>query len=297
MVNSMTGFAALKGSLEGARWHWEVRSVNARGLDIRLRLPEGLGDLEQVLRKSLTSEVTRGNITLSLRLFGANENSTMSLDLDQLEVVMSALKTVDETAQDVGVHLTASTGAEILALRGILDTSDTKLGDQDAVIKCLKQELPPLVNAFIAARAAEGEALQTILFGQLSQIRTLVSRALKAAQTRQVQAAETFRLNLARILENSEGADESRVAQELAMLAVKADVAEEIDRLNAHCDAADTLLTSAGAVGRKFDFLMQEFNREANTLCSKSGSKELTKIGIDLKTVIDQMREQVQNVE
>ncbi|NOX39475.1 MAG: YicC family protein [Alphaproteobacteria bacterium] len=297
MVNSMTGFAALKGALESARWHWELRSVNARGLDIRLRLPEGLGDLEQVLRKSLTAEVTRGNITLSLRLFGEVANSTVSLDLPQLEMIMSALKTVDETAQDAGVHLTASTGADILALRGVLEVSDTKAGDQDAVIKALKLDIAPLIEAFIAARAAEGEALGEILSGQLSQIVALISQALKAAENRQVQVAETFRLNLAKILDNSEGADENRVAQELAMLAVKADISEEIDRLKAHCDAANSLLTTAGPVGRKFDFLMQEFNREANTLCSKSGSKELTKIGLDLKTVIDQMREQVQNVE
>jgi len=297
MVNSMTGFAALKGAGHGARWAWEVRSVNARGLDLRLRLPDGLDDLETVLRKALGAKLARGNVTLGLRMQSDTGSSAATLDPDQLERLLAALKTVEMRAGEIDLHLTASSAADVLALRGALDGSDQGETDQVALLAALKAQINPLVADFVGARADEGRALDVILAEQLARITALVAQATRAAQDRQAQVADTLRANLKRVLDNSDGADETRVAQELAMLVVKADVAEEIDRLGAHIAAAHDLLAAKGAVGRKFDFLMQEFNREANTLCSKSGSTELTRIGIDLKTVIDQMREQVQNVE
>jgi len=154
---------------------------------------------------------------------------------------------------------------------------------------------------FLTDRDPDGDGFHEILRirGQRNgdRITGLVAEAGQAAADRQAQVADALRANLQKILDNTEGLDEARIAQELAILAVKADVAEEIDRLGAHISAARDLLATKGPVGRKFDFLMQEFNREANTLCSKSGSTDLTRIGLDLKTVIDQMREQVQNVE
>lgn len=293
----MTGFAALKGEGHGARWSWEMRSVNARGLDIRMRLPEGLDDLEQFARKTLSAKLTRGNVTLNLRLQADTEQGSATLDLQQLDQIMEALKTIEDRAESMGLHLMASTASEILAQRGVLDNSEATDTNQKALVADLKAQLEPLALAFTEARAAEGAALHRIMTEQLGRIEVLVTEAEKAASDRQVQVFENLRENLKLVLDNSAGADEARVAQELAMLAVKADVAEEIDRLGAHVEAAGDLLAVDGAVGRKFDFLMQEFNREANTLCSKSGSTDLTRIGLDLKTVIDQMREQVQNVE
>ncbi|MFT5160382.1 MAG: hypothetical protein ACI861_002668 [Paracoccaceae bacterium] len=297
MVNSMTGFAALKGSIEGAHWAWEARSVNARGLDIRLRLPEGLGDLEALVRKTLSAALTRGNVSLSLRLTREAHGGMLALEQDQLDVVLSALKTAELRAENVDLHLTASSAADILALRGVLDTRESNDGDQSELVNALKAQVVDLTAAFVAARRDEGSALHAILADQLGQIDGLVKAAQMAANARQKQVSENFRENLDKILGNSEGLDEGRIAQELALLAVKADITEEIDRLAAHIEAGAELLNSSGAVGRKFGFLMQEFNREANTLCSKSGSTDLTRIGLDLKTVIDQMREQVQNVE
>lgn len=293
----MTGFAALKGSIEGAHWAWEARSVNARGLDIRLRLPEGLGDLEALVRKTLSAALTRGNVSLSLRLTREAHGGMLALEQDQLDVVLSALKTAELRAENVDLHLTASSAADILALRGVLDTRESNDGDQSELVNALKAQVVDLTAAFVAARRDEGSALHAILADQLGQIDGLVKAAQMAANARQKQVSENFRENLDKILGNSEGLDEGRIAQELALLAVKADITEEIDRLAAHIEAGAELLNSSGAVGRKFDFLMQEFNREANTLCSKSGSTDLTRIGLDLKTVIDQMREQVQNVE
>jgi uncharacterized protein (TIGR00255 family) len=297
MVNSMTGFAALKGAGHGASWAWEVRSVNARGLDLRLRLPEGLDDLEITVRKAFSEKLTRGNVSLGLRLQSNAANAAAGLVSDQLDKVLAALKIVEQRAETIDLHLTASSAADVLALRGVLDQSDQAETDQTALIADLKAQIPTLIAAFSSARADEGRALGQILNEQLARIKTLVAEAALAAVERQAQVAENLQVNLKRVLDNSEGADSARVAQELAMLAVKADVAEEIDRLGAHISAAMDLLAAKAPIGRKFDFLMQEFNREANTLCSKSGSTELTRIGLDLKTVIDQMREQVQNVE
>jgi uncharacterized protein (TIGR00255 family) len=297
MVNSMTGFAALKGAGHGASWAWEVRSVNARGLDLRLRLPEGLDDLEITVRKAFSEKLTRGNVSLGLRLQSNAANAAAGLVSDQLDKVLAALKIVEQRAETIDLHLTASSAADVLALRGVLDQSDQAETDQTALIADLKAQIPTLIAAFSRARADEGRALGQILNEQLARIKTLVAEAALAAVERQAQVAENLQVNLKRVLDNSEGADSARVAQELAMLAVKADVAEEIDRLGAHISAALDLLAAKAPIGRKFDFLMQEFNREANTLCSKSGSTELTRIGLDLKTVIDQMREQVQNVE
>lgn len=287
----------MKGQQDTTRWAWEVRSVNARGLDLRLRLPEGLGDMETVVRKAFSAALTRGNVSLNLRLQSIAGDGATRLHDAQLDNVLEALKAVENRAGDTGLHLTASTAAEILGLRGVLESRDNADEDRTDLILEIKAQIGELVSAFVTARASEGAALQAILDDQLTQVTELVSSAELAAKKRQEQVAENLKTNLAQILDNSEALDEGRIAQELAILAVKADVTEEIDRLGAHVDAARQLLATDGAVGRKFDFLMQEFNREANTLCSKSGSTELTAIGLDLKTVIDQMREQVQNVE
>ncbi len=297
MVNSMTGFAALKGALGNTRWAWEVRSVNARGLDLRLRLPDGLDNLETIVRKSFTERLSRGNVSLNLKMQSDAGAGSTALDSDQLDRVLVAMKEVETRAGDQGLHLTASTAADILSLRGVLESSDTRDDDQKALVAMLTAQVSELADLFATARADEGKALHGILSEQLSRVTSLVDQAGAAAQDRQQQVADTLRQNLALVLDNTEGVDEARLAQELALLAVKADVTEELDRLGAHVLAAAELLAVTGAVGRKFDFLMQEFNREANTLCSKSGSTDLTRIGLDLKTVIDQMREQVQNVE
>jgi len=176
---------------------------------------------------------------------------------------------------------------------------ETSAGQDDVapLLAQLRDEIPGLIEHFVSMRAQEGDALANVLAGQVTQIETLTAEAAKLAEARRESVAETLRKNLARVLDNAAGADPDRVAQELALLAVKADVTEEIDRLGAHVGAARALLDKGGAVGRKLDFLMQEFNREANTLCSKSQSTELTSVGLALKAVIDQMREQVQNVE
>ncbi len=296
MIRSMTGFASGKGALGAHSWTWELRSVNAKGLDLRLRVPEWLDGLEPAIRKDLGKAVTRGNITLSLRMTRADETGALALNSANLDAVVSALSEVEAMAMERGVTLAPSTASDLLAVRGVLEISAGE-DDVSGLVAQLKSEMLPLIASFLEMREGEGAALAAVLRKQLDGVETLTARAAEVAQERRTQTAETLRANLARVLDNASGADPDRVAQELALIAVKADVTEELDRLSAHVAAARDLLETGGAVGRKLDFLMQEFNREANTLCSKAQSADLTAVGLELKALIDQMREQVQNVE
>ncbi|AXI56936.1 YicC/YloC family endoribonuclease [Sulfitobacter sp. JL08] len=296
MITSMTGFASAQGELAPYRWVWDLRSVNAKGLDLRLRVPDWIEGLETALRAQLAKSVIRGNVSLSLRVQRDDANAAASLNTDQLNAVLIAMAEVEAQAMERGLSLAPSKASDIVALRGVMDAAATP-DDTSALSTQLQKDFAALVSAFVDMRRAEGQALEQVLQEQLSQIETLTAAAAERAEVRKGDVAQTLRANLARVLDNSEGADADRVAQELAILAVKSDVTEEIDRLFAHVGAARDLLGAGGSVGRKLDFLMQEFNREANTLCSKAQSSDLTKIGLDLKAVIDQMREQVQNVE
>ncbi len=290
----MTGFAARSGEVAGTQWSFEIRGVNGRGFDLRLRLPEGLDDLERHLRQQAGRLLKRGNVTVTLRLQA--RTGAVADDPAALERALDAVQVVMRRAAERGLVLPAPSPAEILSLR-LADAGESDATDREALVAALKAEADLLLADFAAARAAEGRALAGIITGQIDAIAALSAAARDLLPARRQRMADQLRRNLARVLDNSDGADPDRVAQELALIAVKADVTEEIDRLDAHVAAARDLLAAEGPVGRKLDFLTQEFNREANTLCSKANDAELTRIGLDLKTVIDQMREQVQNVE
>jgi uncharacterized protein (TIGR00255 family) len=286
MIRSMTGFASLSGADAPFSWGWEIRSVNGRGLDLRLRVPDWIDGLEAALRKKLGGTAARGNITCNLRLNRDDANGAMAVNEAQLQSVLSALQHIEARAMDAGVSLAPSKATDIVTMRGVLEQASYD-DDAAALSALLMADFETVLADFDQMRIQEGKALAAILADQLTQM----------TGARQAEMAAAFRANLARVLDNLEGADQNRVAQELALIAVKADITEEIDRLFAHVTAARDLLADGGPVGRKLDFLMQEFNREANTLCSKAQNKELTQLGLALKAVIDQMREQVQNVE
>ncbi|SDN33446.1 TIGR00255 family protein [Lutimaribacter pacificus] len=296
MTRSMTAFAAAKGGTAQHSWAWELRSVNAKGLDIRMRLPDWIEGLEAALRARLGQAVTRGSVTLNLRVSREEGEARQAVNDTALAAVLTALSRVEARAAEAGLALAPTRAADILALRGVLETTAPE--DEAAGLKAaLMQDFEPVLAAFLEMRAGEGAALATILGAQLDEIARLTEAATEAAEARRDDMAGALKTSLARVMDNAEDADPQRVAQELALIAVKSDITEELDRLRAHVDAARELLGTEGPVGRKLDFLMQEFNREANTLCSKSQNTGLTRIGLDLKTVIDQMREQVQNVE
>ncbi|MFV0515496.1 MAG: YicC/YloC family endoribonuclease [Jhaorihella sp.] len=296
MIRSMTAFASARGQHASYSWAWELRSVNGKGLDLRLRVPDWLEGLEAALRAELAKSVIRGNVTLSLRLTRHEECGGLALNPAALSAVLDALAQVEAEALERGMTLAPSKASDLLTVRGVLEAAS---GDEDIapLIAQITAEFAALVGAFLQMRGEEGAALARILNDQLDMVAALTADAAALAETRKEAMAETLRANLARVLDQAQGADPDRVAQELAMIAVKSDVTEELDRLGAHVAAARALLETGGAVGRKLDFLMQEFNREANTLCSKAQNSELTAVGLDLKAVIDQMREQVQNIE
>ncbi|MBA3910317.1 MAG: YicC family protein [Rhodobacter sp.] len=295
---SMTGFATRRGAEAGYSWAWDLRAVNGKGFDLRLRLPDWVEGLELAVRAELQNAVSRGNVNLTLKVAQdeSREATAFRLNDANLGAALTALAGVEAAAMAAGVTLRQATGADVLTLRGVLDTATQEI-DTTPLRTALLADLPLLLAEFATMRAAEGAALASVIGAQIDRIAALTQDAQREVSVRAATQADTLRENLARVLAATDAVDESRLALELAVLAVKTDVTEELDRLTAHVDAARAHLADPAPMGRKLDFLMQEFMREANTLCSKAQSLALTRIGLDLKTVIDQMREQVQNVE
>ncbi len=300
MVNSMTGFAARKGEGEGYQWRFEMRAVNGRGFDLRLRIPDWIEGLEQGLRAAAGKAIARGNVSVNMKVERADGAGESVIDADALARALAAVALVEARAGAADLALSPVSAADVLAMRGVVQ-GESAPEDTGPLRAALMADFAALLADFNAMRAREGEALAAIVSDQLARIGELIAQARTVAEARAPEMAAALRTNLARVLENSEGADPDRVAQELALIAVKADVREELDRLDAHVDAARELIagdgSAPGPVGRKLDFLSQEFMREANTLCSKAQSGDLTRIGLDLKALIEQMREQIQNIE
>jgi len=277
-------------------WSWEMRAVNGKGLDLRIRVPDWVPALEAGLRSALTAGVSRGNVTLGLRLNREDGSGGLAVNEGQLAIVLEALGQIETAAMDAGVSLAPSKATDIVTMRGVLEQAVIE-DDNAALSAALLAEFPAVLADFNAMRSAEGAALERVMRDQLNQIKALTAQAASLAQARSAHVAETLKRNLGRVMDNVDGIEPDRIAAELALIAVKSDITEEIDRLGAHVVAANELLDADGPIGRKLDFLMQEFNREANTLCAKAQSSDLTKVGLALKAVIDQLREQVQNVE
>lgn len=296
VVTSMTGFAAGTGRKDQFAWSWDLRSVNAKGLDVRLRVPDWISGLEAGLREKLRGVARRGNITVSLRLQKDDDATLAQLNSAQLDIVLAAAVEVENRAMAMGLTLAPTDPAKILQLRGVLDGA-APADDTDALRAALLADFDTVAAGFAQMRAAEGTALDAVLRRMVDQIAGLTDQATRIADARKADQAAALRAALTRVSETISTVEPERVAQELAVLAVKSDITEELDRLQAHVIAARDLLADKGPVGRKLDFLMQEFNREANTLCSKSQHAELTSVGLELKVIIDQLREQVQNVE
>jgi len=293
-LQSMTGFATVSGQLDGVGWAWEIRSVNGRGLDVRLRLPEGGEVLEPAIRAAVPKRLARGNVSLNLKLSRLGDDGTPVLNHKNLKAVMDAAAQARTIAEASGLEVQPTSVGELLSQKWVWDAGQT---DNQEWLEAAKAQIPEVVEMLATARLAEGAALSAILSAQVNTAEKLSKDARVCADARNARTGGILRAKVLAVLEITDLADKDRLAQELALLAVKADVTEELDRLDAHIIAARSLLAEKGPIGRKFDFLMQEFNREANTLCSKSNDTDLTAIGLELKVVIDQMREQVQNLE
>jgi uncharacterized protein (TIGR00255 family) len=293
-LQSMTGFARAVAGQDGTVIAWEVKSVNGKGLEARLRLPPGFERLEQPARQAVQKRFSRGNIQATL--------SVTRVGLQQQPVVNEAfLKDLAGLAkrleQQFGVS--PATAGELLSLRGVLDQPET-VESEEAVVAldaAIMAAFEVALTDLQQARTQEGKALTVLLLDHLERIMQLTLAAeadpsREAAVIRQ-RIAEQVRL----LMDAATGLDENRLHMEAALLATRADIREEIDRLKTHVAAARGLISQGGAIGRKLDFLSQELNRESNTLCSKSNAASVTALGLDLKAVVDQFREQVQNLE
>jgi len=294
-IHSMTGYAGLSGQAEGVSWDWDVRSVNSRGLDVRMRLADGFEALEPKLRAALAGAITRGSVSVALKLGQRSYALDVSLNVAGLAAAIKMLDEAHKSAKAKGVKLRKTSAAELLQMRGVVEQG-AGLAISETVLAAAEAQIALLVDALTAMRRAEGAALNKVLLGQVETIADLTAKARISAEARAANAGDLLAARVSALLATG-AAEPDRLAQELALLAVKTDITEEIDRLNAHVAAARDLIAAGGPVGRKLDFLMQEFNREANTLCSKAQSTALTSIGLEMKLVIDQMREQVQNLE
>jgi uncharacterized protein (TIGR00255 family) len=294
-ISSMTGFARVDGAAGGLTWTWEIRSVNGRGLDVRLRLPPGNESLEIPAREAITKRFSRGNIAASLTLERQQINGAIRLNELMLAEV---IKAVDRVSALSGA--TRPDAAQLLMIKGVIEASDQNPEDPDARAARERALLESLEGALVKldeARRAEGARLSGIIAEQVAQIEHFTAE-VRASPSRSPEAILTrLKENIARLIETTTALDSDRLHQEAVLMATRADVEEELQRLGAHVAAARDILSEQGAVGRKLDFLAQEFNREANTLCSKANAVDVTRLGLQLKTVIDQFREQVQNVE
>ena len=291
----MTGFARAEGSEDGVSWAWELKSVNSKSLDLRLRLPPGFDYLEPALRTSLGQRIKRGAIAATLTITReAGAGGGLRINRAALDQILALAEELTGKIEAAPPRLDG-----LLALRGVLESG----GEEETAEE--RETLAPVFTAgwenalanLIAMRVAEGARLETVLRERLAEMTSLAAAAEASAAAQPAAIQARLRALVATLLDASPALPEERLAQEAALLVARADIREELDRLASHVAQVGRLIADGGAIGRRLDFLAQELNREANTLCSKSNDVELTNIGLELKSVVEQFREQVQNLE
>ena len=294
-LSSMTGFARVSGALGKARWTWEARSVNAKGLDVRIRVPTGWDAIEQAARTIAQARLKRGSVQATLTLERPADPPEARVNEAALEAVLAAASAISARLPGAGQPSIDA----LLAQKGVIEFVEPEetAEERTAAAEAMATDFATAMTELEAARGREGVALETVLLERLAAISSLTAQA-DACPSR---TPEAIRRRLAEqveaLLGGAPALDPDRLHQEAALLAAKADIREEIDRLHAHVEAARELIGDGVAVGRRLDFLAQEFGRESNTLCAKSNDRALTAIGLELKAVVEQFREQVQNVE
>jgi uncharacterized protein (TIGR00255 family) len=292
---SMTGFADSRGVHGNLRWRWETKSVNGRGLDLRFRAPLGYEGLESGARTLASERFKRGSFQVVLT--AATDDAGRGFRVDPVALA-EAVRLAKRVADETGLEPARVDG--ILALKGVVAQEENAALDDEARMTRDAAMLESLAGAYdllARARANEGAKLESVMLRQIGEIERFTGEARALAVQQPFILRERMMAQLKELIAPGSNVPEERVAQEVAILASRADLSEELDRLAAHCQEARVLVTSKEPAGRKLDFLAQEFNREANTLCAKSSDIQLTHVGLALKAVIDQFREQVQNVE
>ena len=293
-ISSTTGFARCAGGTGAETWAWELKSVNGRGLDVRFRVPPGYDSLEPSARKMLTARLQRGQVAAALQFQRAARDGVLKVNEEALAIVRRA---AEELAEAPGIEAARADG--LLGLRGVLEISESE-EDEDARRareQAMLADFETALEALAQARLDEGEHLEAVVGEQVDAMGRLVDAAEQEASAQPEALRQRLIERLDGLVGERKEIDPDRLAQEVAILASKADIREELDRLRGHLNAVRDLLGAGEACGRRLDFLAQELNREANTLCAKSSDATLTNLGLEMKTVIDQFREQVQNIE
>ena len=290
ILSSMTGFARAAGTSGAVQWAWEVRSVNGRGLDVRIRVPAGYDGLGETARTALQKTLSRGQCQLTLTVTKPEHAARVRINETLLASLAQAVARVP-----VPEGVAPATMDGLLGVRGVIEVEDEAAAETDSLARDLAEGVVQVVADLVEARRAEGRQLAEVVTAQVERIAALT----RAAEDNPARKPEAVRARLVAAIEALGGThlDPDRLHQEAMLLAGKADVREELDRLHAHVASARELLAAGGAIGRRLDFLAQEFGREANTLCAKANDISLSRIGLDLKAVVEQLREQVQNIE
>jgi len=292
-VSSMTGFARAEGAATGWTWAWELKSVNGKGLELRFRLPPGFDGLEPQARLAAAARLKRGNVTLNLQASRPEATPAVRINRELLDSLIALGREL------AGPDVAPPRLDGLLALRGVIETVEESESDEDreALAKAVLAGLEAALERLTEARLAEGMRLVGVLSDHLDEIERLTRAATACAAAQPEGLRQKLHEQLRTLLDSVPALPEERLSQEAALLVARGDIREELDRLRAHVAAAREMVAKGGAFGRQLDFLCQEFNREANTLCSKSSDVELTRIGLSLKAVIEQLREQTQNIE
>ena len=294
----MTGYASDTILVGDFSLDAEIKSVNSKSFDLKIYLPEFMASMENDIRQLVSKQISRGSIVLKIKAKHNNEpSSNFTLNNEVLNTAIDEIKTIEQKCDEKNIQFSPLTVLDFFSVKGVWEENKISQTDTVELKSVMLDKLPELIKKFIETRRIEGQGLQAILVEKLSSIMEFIKEIDKILPDRSRHLKKNFKTALDKIINEQNQVDENRLEQEIALLVIKQDIQEEIDRLKVHIVSMQDLVNSSNVVGKKLDFLSQELNREVNTICSKSQYSDLTKLGIEMKTLVDQFREQVQNVE
>ena len=294
----MTGYASDTILVGNFSLDAEIKSVNSKSFDLKIFLPEYMAFMENDIRQLVSKQISRGSIVLKIKAKHNDEaSSNFTLNNEVLNTAIDEIKTIEQKCDEKNIQFSPLTVLDFFSVKGVWEENKISQTDTVELKSVMLDKLPELIKKFIETRRIEGQGLQAILVEKLSSIMKLIKEIDKILPDRSRHLKKNFKTALDKIINEQNQVDENRLEQEIALLVIKQDIQEELDRLKVHIVSMQDLVNSSNVVGKKLDFLSQELNREVNTICSKSQYSDLTKLGIEMKTLVDQFREQVQNVE
>ena len=294
----MTGYASDTILVGDFSLDAEIKSVNSKSFDLKIYLPEYMTFMENDIRQLVSKQIARGSIVLKIKAKHNDEaSSNFTLNNEVLNTAIDEIKTIEQKCDEKNIQFSPLTVLDFFSVKGVWEENKISQTDTVELKSVMLDKLPELIKKFIETRRIEGQGLQAILVEKLSSIMEFIKEIDKILPDRSRHLKKNFKTALGKIINEQNQVDEIRLEQEIALLVIKQDIQEELDRLKVHIVSMQDLVNSSNVVGKKLDFLSQELNREVNTICSKSQYSDLTKLGIEMKTLVDQFREQVQNVE